>query len=590
MIRPPRGAVVFGLLLLAGCGGKKGHLDKVVARAGDIQVTIGDFNDAWNKITPTNRPDISTLELKRTFANDLVNQRILLAEARRLGGITDSTVLGALEQRRRGDILSALYHDEIQAKVEVKAKEVEDLYQHRAVNVRASHILLEDEETAKRVRADIEAHKITFEDAAKKYSLDQGSRLKGGSLGEIQWNATLPDFQSRAFSQEPGVISEPFQTTFGFHLLRVDERIPKKLPSLDEMRPTLRSDLQRQQEQLLVRQFSAGLEQKAGLQWNEEGLRTLRAAIDEMAKVDQDTIPSERQYLPPADEARRKVVVATFAGRDWTIGDYLRELRQLPTPNRPPGQVPVSGLKELIRTTQIDPELAYQEALARKIGDRPEIKQGMSRLEEQILIETLHARFLQAADITPEEVRAYFDSTAQKNPDAVKIPERVDMLVLAHTDSTAVKKALARIAKGEDEAKVIQEVSMDPRTNSKGGRTGPVARGTYPPQVEDVAFSSAVGKGWSKPIVTEAGCLAVRVLSKEPARPAKFEEVQPALTQNLAQAKGEKAFDDWLKKEREKRKVEVYDDALQLMSQAITGPKTPAAPGAHAGAKPDSTS
>jgi parvulin-like peptidyl-prolyl isomerase len=149
-------------------------------------------------------------------------------------------------------------------------------------------------------------------------------------------------------------------------------------------------------------------------------------------------------------------------------------------------------------------------------------------------------------------------------------------------DSTEVKKGLARIAKGESEEKVIKEVSMDMRTNTKGGRTGLVARGTYPPQVEDVAFSPTVGKGWSKPIVTEAGCLAIRVLAKDPAHPAKFEDVQPTLTQNLAQAKGEKAFDDWLKKEREKRGVEVYDDALELMSQAITGPKPPAA----AGAKP----
>jgi parvulin-like peptidyl-prolyl isomerase len=493
--------------------------------------------------------------------------------------------LGALEQRRRGDILSALYHDEIQEKVVVKAKEVEDLYQHRAVNVRASHILLDDEETAKRVRAEIEAHKITFEEAAKKYSLDQSSRLKGGSLGEIQWNTTLPDFQSRAFAQEPGVISEPFQTTFGFHLLRVDERIPKKLDPLETMRPALRKDLERQQEQLLVRTFSAGLEQKANLQWNEDGIRALRAAIDEMAKTDQDTVPAERQYLPPADEAHRKLVLATFAGRNWTIGDYLRELRQSPAPNRPPGQVPVTGLRELIRTAQIDPELAYQEALARKIGDRPEIKVSNSRLEEQILIETLHARFLQAADVTPEEVRAYFDSTAKANPEAVKVADRVDMLVLAHTDSSEVKKGLARIAKGESEAKVIQEISMDVRTNTKGGRTGLVARGSYPPQVEDVAFSPTLGKGWSKPIVTEAGCLAVRVLSKDPAHPAKFEDVQPSLTQSLAEVKGERAFDVWLKKEREKRGVEVYDDALELMSQAITGPTSPAA--SAGGAKPD---
>lgn len=584
MVRAARVAVVLMLIFLAGCGGKKGQLDKVVARAGDIEVTLGDFSDAWTKITPQNRPDVSTLDGKRKFANDLVNQRILLAEAKRLGGVTDPQVLRLLEQRRRADALAALYHDEIQAKVEVQGADVEELYKRRGTNIRASHILLEDVETAKRVRAEIESGAISFEDAARKYTLDQSTRAAGGSLGEILWATTLPAFQEPAFAQEPGVISQPIETHFGVHLLRVDERVTKQLPSLEEMRPGLRADVGRQKEQLRLREFSAELEQKAQFTWNEEGVRTLRAAIDEMTKRDPDSVAAEDRSVPPADEERRKVVLATFSGRNWTIGDYVDLIRQQPESIRPPGAIPVVGLKEFIRTSQIDPELAFAEAQARKIDARPEVKTGVQRLEEQVLIETLHGRFLQTVDITPEEVRSFFDSTRAVDSTTFLMPERVDMVVIANPDSSKVRDALTRIARGASETDVIPSVSLDMRSASRGGRTGPIPAGTYPPPVEEVAFAKGrVGKGWSPLIRTEALVYAVKVLSHDDSRAANFDEVQPKLTQQLAQARGEKTFEDWLKKDRETRGVEIFDDALELYGQAVTGPAKEATAGSPQG-------
>ncbi len=575
-------AALAGVAALAGCGGKeKGPLDKVVARAGDIQVTMADFADAWNKITPPNRPDISTIEQRRSFANDLVNQRILLAEARRLGGITDPQVLALLEQRRRTDMLSALYRAEVSQKVEVGGAEVEELYQRRGTAVKASHILLDDMESARKLHAEITAGSISFADAARQHSLDQSTKGNGGSLGEIQWAQTLPTFQERAFSQEPGTISEPFETTFGVHILRVEERVPRQLAPLDEMRVTLRNEVRSQKEQLRLREFSAELEKKAGLAWNDEGLAALEAAIVRMTEVDPDTVDAERRFLPDVSDAERGTVLATFSGRNWTIGDYVDALARQPYTSRPPARIPRSGLRELIRSTQIAQELAYAEAQARGLGETPELKNAITRLEEQVLIEQLHTRFLQSVDVTPEDVRAYFDSTRAADSSAFTYPERVDMLVVTNPSVDAVKDALRRMRKGEDEQAVLAEVSFDHITKPKGGRTGLVGRGTYSPPIEDVAFSGRVGKGWSEPIVLEGAAAAVKVLDQQPPRPARFEEVEGQLTQALQQQRGDRAFEEWLIKERETRGVEILDDVLALYDQAVGAQSAPPAPAAN---------
>jgi parvulin-like peptidyl-prolyl isomerase len=102
--------------------------------------------------------------------------------------------------------------------------------------VRASHILLRPErynETtaqivarANRIRQEVESGKVTFEEAAAKYSVGP-SRDKGGDLGFIPRHGVMvPNFTNAAFELEKGEISEPVTTSFGTHLIRVTEIKP----------------------------------------------------------------------------------------------------------------------------------------------------------------------------------------------------------------------------------------------------------------------------------------------------------------------------------------------------------------------------
>jgi parvulin-like peptidyl-prolyl isomerase len=191
-------------------------------------------------------------------------------------------------------------------------------------------------------------------------------------------------------------------------------------------------------------------------------------------------------------------------------------------------------------------------------------------MREQVLVETVHARFIQAADVTDEETKALYDSTQANTPDALLVPERVDMLIVTHSEEGKIREALRRMKAGEDEAKVIAEISLDGRTNQRGGRTGLIPRGNYAPPVEEVAFSGRVGKGWSDPITTDTGIGAVKVLNQEAPRTATFDEVKDTLLRNLATAKGEQAFEEWLDAERARRKVEIHDDVLELYGQSIS--------------------
>lgn len=76
---------------------------------------------------------------------------------------------------------------------------------------------------AQAIKAQIDAGE-DFAQLATIYSDDTGSALNGGDLGWFAKGAMVPEFEQQAFSLSPGQVSEPFTTTFGVHILQVEEK------------------------------------------------------------------------------------------------------------------------------------------------------------------------------------------------------------------------------------------------------------------------------------------------------------------------------------------------------------------------------
>ena len=87
------------------------------------------------------------------------------------------------------------------------------------MEVRASHILVDDERTAEKIRKEIIDEGKSFEEAAKKHSNCPSSK-KGGDLGFFGRGKMVPPFEKAVFDMEEGDISEPVKTQFGWHLIK----------------------------------------------------------------------------------------------------------------------------------------------------------------------------------------------------------------------------------------------------------------------------------------------------------------------------------------------------------------------------------
>lgn len=140
----------------------------------------------------------------------------------------------------------------VEGQVSVSDEDVARLYQANKeavgepAQVRVAHILVKTPEEAQALRTQVTTGKITWEDAAKKSSLDARTRENGGDMGFVPNGDT--DFQKAAFAlKAQNEISPPVQSAMGWHLLKRIGFKAARIPPFEEVGATLRDMLRRRQ-------------------------------------------------------------------------------------------------------------------------------------------------------------------------------------------------------------------------------------------------------------------------------------------------------------------------------------------------------
>lgn len=109
--------------------------------------------------------------------------------------------------------------------------------------VRARHILVKTEDEAKALRQQL-VDGADFAELAQQHSTDTGSAVRGGDLGWFGRGVMVEPFEKAAFALEVGEISEPVETSFGYHLILVEEKEQAKEAELtDDIAATIRNAL-----------------------------------------------------------------------------------------------------------------------------------------------------------------------------------------------------------------------------------------------------------------------------------------------------------------------------------------------------------
>lgn len=232
-------------------------LDQVLATVNGTDITLGHVILA-RRALPEQFQQIPDAQLLPGLVDQLVQQTLLAAS---LEEEPRSVTLGIDNETRNLRAAAALssHLEEALTEDDLRAAYEERVAGHEpATEYRASHILVETEEEAQSVIEEIEGG-ADFADVARARSTGP-SGPRGGDLGFFGEGAMVPPFEEAVQTLEPGAISDPVQTQFGYHVIRLEETRQTEVPPFEQLAPQLAQELQREVVQDHLSQLTEGSE------------------------------------------------------------------------------------------------------------------------------------------------------------------------------------------------------------------------------------------------------------------------------------------------------------------------------------------
>ena len=230
--------------------------DKVLARVGSHDITE---SEALEFIKPFGQQAAmlyASEQGRKMVIDDLISMRLYALDAEEKKLDQNPTMLAQVAMR------------EVIKDISVTEDEVKKFYEDnqklftQPERVSASHILVSDDETLAKVQSELKAGK-SFDAVAKEFSIDPGSASNGGDLGEFPKGVMVPEFEKAAFElKNPGDVSEPVKSQFGWHVIKLGEHIPESVMPFEQVKDHIEQEVREKKTQEVLQARSKELEDK----------------------------------------------------------------------------------------------------------------------------------------------------------------------------------------------------------------------------------------------------------------------------------------------------------------------------------------
>jgi len=222
--------------------------DPLVAKVDGVEVRESDIALAEEDLGSNIPPQVQG-DARRDFIVSYLTDIMLVAKAAEAAKAADAKEF----QSRLNFIRNKLLMEsilQIEGKKAVTEQAMREVYDNALKQmsgeeeVRARHILVETEDEAKKILADLKKGG-DFEAIAKEKSKDPGAAAQGGDLGYFAKDQMVPEFAEVAFKLSKGQLSDPVKTQFGWHIIRVEDKRSKSPPPFDQVKDQIETFVQR---------------------------------------------------------------------------------------------------------------------------------------------------------------------------------------------------------------------------------------------------------------------------------------------------------------------------------------------------------
>ena len=225
----------------------KADPEKVLAKVADREIREKDIDQVIRMMGPQGAMMYDNPQGRKAVLDELVSMHLFALKGAEEKLDQTPEFKTAVETFRNQSLARAAIDASLKD-VTVSDEEAKKFYdehpdqftQPERVHVR--HVLISDDVTSAdaiaKIQADLKAG-VSFDEVAKSRSLCP-SAAQGGDLGEVSKGQMVPEFEAAAFAlKNPGDLSEPVKTQFGWHIIRLEGRTPSSVEPFDTVKPQL---------------------------------------------------------------------------------------------------------------------------------------------------------------------------------------------------------------------------------------------------------------------------------------------------------------------------------------------------------------
>lgn len=263
--------LVLGLLccLLAGACAPASHETQVLAIVNGRPITVSEFDFRWSELPATTRERYESEGGKQRFLEELIARELLMQEARRLGLHRNPTIQ-VRSQRYKEQLLLEEVTRAVTSSVDIGEEELEAYYaQHGAVlpppdRIEVSQIVTSNVYAARDIKRMLDEG-IRFQTLARRYSIDEFSKGRGGELGLYQKGTAPAEVENAIYRLRPGRVSDPIKTESGYYLVKVTSRRPGDRQEVLRTREVLKQELIAEKRKQHVENYLQRLKENAAI-------------------------------------------------------------------------------------------------------------------------------------------------------------------------------------------------------------------------------------------------------------------------------------------------------------------------------------
>lgn len=245
MLKFSKFALLSALLAVTACA--QATDDKSAALVNGVSIPQARVDMRVKAAAQQGQPD--TPELRKAVRDDLINLEIIAQAAVKSGMDKQSEIAQQLELARQS-VLAGAYVQDYAKNHPVSDDLLKQEYEALKKRVgnkeyKLSHVLVETEDEAKKVAAEIKKG-AKFSKVAKSKSKDPGSKDNGGDLGWAVPSNFVQPFGEAVLTLSKGQVSAPVHTQYGWHVIKLEDTRELKVPSFEEVKPNIEKRLQQQ--------------------------------------------------------------------------------------------------------------------------------------------------------------------------------------------------------------------------------------------------------------------------------------------------------------------------------------------------------